>query len=111
MRMLKTTAAICVSIVLKVTIVSVQMNAKCLKTTRPVNVQKVSRSRSIGQCALVSVNTKIVLSVINGYEVRANMYVYRKVRLMLRTAFIIVYVNKKFLFNSFSINRWNQGGS
>ena len=55
MRMLKTTAAICVSIVLKVTIVSVQMNAKCLKTTRPVNVQKVSRSRSIGQCAWVSV--------------------------------------------------------
>ena len=60
---------------------------------------------------MVSVNTKIVLSVINGYEVRANMYVYPKVRLMLRTAFIIVYVNKKFLFNSFSINRRNQGGS
>ena len=60
---------------------------------------------------MVSVNTKIVLSVINGYEVRANMYVYRKVRLMLRTAFISVYVNKKFLFNSFSINRRNQGGS
>ena len=60
---------------------------------------------------MVSVNTKIVLSVINGYEVRADMYVYRKVRLMLRTAFIIVYVNKKFLFNSFSINRRNQGGS
>ena len=60
---------------------------------------------------MVSVNKKIVLSVINGYEMRANMYVYRKVRLMLRTAFIIVYVNKKFLFNSFSINRRNQGGS
>ena len=60
---------------------------------------------------MASVNTKIVLSVINGYEVRANMCVYRKVRLMLRTAFIIVYVNKKFLFNSFSINRRNQDGS
>ena len=58
---------------------------------------------------MVSVNTKIVLSVIN--EVRSNMCVYRKVRLMLRTALIIVYVNKKFLFNSFSINRRNQGGS
>ena len=44
MRMLKTTAAICVSIVQEVTTVSVQMDSKCLKTTRLVNVQKVSRS-------------------------------------------------------------------
>ena len=44
MRMLKTTAAICVSIVQEVTTASVQMDSKCLKTTRLVNVQKVSRS-------------------------------------------------------------------
>ena len=60
MRMLKTTAGMCVSIVQGVTIVSVQMDSKCLKTTRLVTVQKVSRSRSIGQCAWVSNNTKTV---------------------------------------------------
>ena len=51
MRMLKTTAAIDVSIVQDVTIVSVQLDSKCHKTIRPVNVQKVSRSRITGQCA------------------------------------------------------------
>ena len=60
MRMLKTTAAICVLIVQDVTTVSVQMDSKCLKTTRLVNVQKVFRSRSTGQCAWVSNNTKTV---------------------------------------------------
>ena len=49
MRMLKTTAAICVSIVQEVTIVIVQMDSNH-KTTRLVNVQKVSRSRQTGQC-------------------------------------------------------------
>ena len=44
MRILKTTAAICVSIVQVVTIVIVQMDSKCHKTTRLVNLQKVSRS-------------------------------------------------------------------
>ena len=52
--MLKATAAIYVSIVREVTIVSVQMDFKCLKTTRLANVQKVSRSRQTGQCAWVS---------------------------------------------------------
>ena len=51
MRMLKTTAAIDVSIVQEVTIVSVLLDSKCHKTIRPVNVQKVSRSRITGQCA------------------------------------------------------------
>ena len=50
MRMLKTTAAICVSIVQEVTIVIVQMDSRYQKTTRLVNVQKVSRSRQTGQC-------------------------------------------------------------
>ena len=59
-RMLKTTAAICVSTVQEVTIVSVQMDSKCLKTTRVVNVQKVSRSQITGQCAWVSNNTNAV---------------------------------------------------
>ena len=54
MRMLKTTAAICVSIVQEVTIVIVQMDSRYQKTTRLVNVQKVSRSRQTGQCAWVS---------------------------------------------------------
>ena len=49
--MLKVTAAIYVLIVQEVTIVSVQMDSKCHKTTRLVNVQKVSKSRSIEQCA------------------------------------------------------------
>ena len=52
--MLKATAAIYVSIVREVTIVSVQMDFKCLKTTRLANVQKVSRSRQTGQYAWVS---------------------------------------------------------
>ena len=52
--MLKATAAICVSIVQEVTIVSVQMDSRCLKITRLVNVQKVSRSRQTGRCAWVS---------------------------------------------------------
>ena len=51
MRMLKTTAAIDVSIVQDVTTVSVQLDSKCHKTIRPVNVQKVSRSRITGQGA------------------------------------------------------------
>ena len=54
MRMLKTTAVIRVSIVEEVTTVIVQMDSKCHKTTRPVNVHKVSRSRLTGQCAWVS---------------------------------------------------------
>ena len=61
MRMLKTSAAICVSIVKEVTTVSVQMDSKCYKTTRLVNVQKVSRSRVTEQCAWVSNNTKAVV--------------------------------------------------
>ena len=61
--MLKATAAIDVSIVQEVTIVSVQMDFECHKTTRLVNVQKTFRSRSIGQCAWVRINTKIVLAV------------------------------------------------
>ena len=61
MRMLKTTAAICVSTVQEVTIVSVQMDSTCLKTTRPVNVQKVSRSQITGQCACVSNSTNAVV--------------------------------------------------
>ena len=56
-RNLKVTAAICVSIVQEVTIVSVQMDSKCHKTTRLVNVQKVSRSGPTGQCAWVSIIT------------------------------------------------------
>ena len=52
--MLKATAAIYVSIVREVTIVSVQMDSKCHKTTRLANVQKVSKSRQTGQCAWVS---------------------------------------------------------
>ena len=52
--MLKATAAIHVSIVQEVTIVSVQMDSKCHKTTRLVNVQKVSRSLQTRQCAWVS---------------------------------------------------------
>ena len=59
-RNLKVTAAICVPIVQEVTIVSVQMDSKCHKTTRLVNVQKVSRSRPTGQCAWVSIITKRV---------------------------------------------------
>ena len=59
-RKLKAIAAIYVSIVQEVTIVSVQMDSKCLKTTRFVNVQKVSRSRITGQCAWVSTGTKRV---------------------------------------------------
>ena len=51
---LKATAAICVSIVQEVTTVSAQMDSKCLKTTRLVNVRKVSRSPITGQCAWVS---------------------------------------------------------
>ena len=54
----KTTAAIHVSIVQEVTIVIVQMDSNCHKTTRPVNVQKVSRSRQTGPVAWVSTNTK-----------------------------------------------------
>ena len=61
MRMFKATVAICVSIVQEVTIVSVQMDSKCHKTTRLVNVQKVSRSRMTGQCAWVSNKTKAVV--------------------------------------------------
>ena len=56
--MLKATAAIYVSIVRKVTIVSVQMDSKCPKTTRLVNVQKVPRNPITGQCAWVSSETK-----------------------------------------------------
>ena len=59
-RNLKATAAIDVSIVQEVTTVSVQIDSKCLKTTRLVNVQKVFWSRSIGQCAWVSNNIKTV---------------------------------------------------
>ena len=59
-RNLKVTAAICVSIVQEVTIVSVQMDSKCHKTTRLVNVQRVSRSRPTGQCAWVSIIKKSV---------------------------------------------------
>ena len=60
MKMLKTTAAICVSIVQEVTIVSVQMDSKCHKATRLVNVQKVSRSPITVQFAWVSNNTNAV---------------------------------------------------
>ena len=52
--MIKATAAICVSIVQEVTIASVQMDSKCFKRTRLVNVQKVSMSRQTGRCAWVS---------------------------------------------------------
>ena len=61
MRMFKATVAICVSIAQEDTIVSVQMDSKCHKTTRLVNVQKVSRSRMTGQCAWVSNKTKAVV--------------------------------------------------
>ena len=61
-RNLKAIAAIYVSIVQEVTIVSVQMDSKCHRTTRLVNVQKVSRSRQTGQCAGVSTDTKRVAS-------------------------------------------------
>ena len=54
MKMLKATAAIYVSIVQEVTIVSVQMDSKCLMTTRLVNVQKVSKSRITGAFVWVS---------------------------------------------------------
>ena len=57
-RNLKATAAICVSIVQEVTIVIVHMDSKYHKTTRLVNVRKVSRSRATVQCAWVSSNTK-----------------------------------------------------
>ena len=56
----KTTAAIHVSIVQEVTIVIVQMDSNFHKTTRLVNVQKVSRSRQTGPVAWVSTNTKTV---------------------------------------------------
>ena len=59
-RNLKAIAAIYVSIVQEVTIVSVQMDSKCHKTTRLVNVQKVSRSRQTGKGAWVSTHTKRV---------------------------------------------------
>ena len=59
-RNLKATVAIDVSIVKEVTIVRVQMDSKCHKTTRLVNVQKVFRSRITGQCAWVSTVTKRV---------------------------------------------------
>ena len=59
-RNLKAIAAMHVSIAQEVTTASVQMDSKCHKTTRLVDVQKVSRSRSIGQCAWVSSNTKTV---------------------------------------------------
>ena len=52
-RKLKTTAAIRVSIVQEVTIVIVQLDSNSHKTRRLVNVQKVSGSRSKGQCAWV----------------------------------------------------------
>ena len=54
MKMLKASAAIYVSIVQEVTIVSVQMDSKCLMTTRLVNVQKVSKSRITGAFVWVS---------------------------------------------------------
>ena len=59
-RNLKVTAAIFVSIVKEVTIVRVQLDSKSHKTTRHVNVQKVSRSGRTGQCAWVSIITKSV---------------------------------------------------
>ena len=59
-RMLKTTAAISVSTFQEVTIVSVQMDSKCHKATRLVNVQKVSRSPITVQFAWVSNNTNAV---------------------------------------------------
>ena len=59
-RNLKAAAAIYVSIVQEVTTASVQMDSKCHKTTRLVDVQKVSRNRSTGQCAWVSSNRKTV---------------------------------------------------
>ena len=37
----------------------------------------------------------VILVVTKGEVVRANMYVYLKVQLMLRTDFIIVYVNQR----------------
>ena len=52
--MLKATAAIHVSIEEEVTIVSVQMDFKCHKSTRPVNVQKVFRSPITGPFVWVS---------------------------------------------------------
>ena len=39
-------------------------------------------------------------------EILANMYVYLKLPRILRTAFIIVYVNNKALVNSSGINTW-----
>ena len=56
----KTTAAIRVSIVQEVTIVIAQMGSNSHKTTRLVNVQKVSRSRQTGPVAWVSTNGKTV---------------------------------------------------
>ena len=52
--MLKAIAAIYVLIVREVTIVSVQMDSKCLMTTRLVNVQKVSKSLITGPFVWVS---------------------------------------------------------
>ena len=60
-RNLKAIAAMYVSIAQEVTTASVQMDSKCLKTTRLVIVQKVFRSRPTGQCAWVSSNTKTVV--------------------------------------------------
>ena len=57
-RNLKAIAPIDVSIVQEVSIVSVQMDSKCPKTTRLVNVQKVPRNPITGQGAWVSSETK-----------------------------------------------------
>jgi len=46
-RNLKATAAICVSIVQEVTIVSVQMDSKCHKPTRLLNVKKNSKDKKM----------------------------------------------------------------
>ena len=67
-RNLKAIAAMHVSIAQEVTIVSVQMDSKCLKTTRLVTVQKVSRSRPTGQCAWVSSKTKTVAGKKRGQQ-------------------------------------------
>ena len=67
-RNLKVAAAIYVSIAQEVTTASVQMDSKCHKTTRLVDVQKVSRSRSTGQCAWVSSNTKTVTGKKRGQQ-------------------------------------------
>lgn len=52
----------------------------------------------------------VILVVTKGEVVRANMFVYLKAQLMLRTDFIIVYVNQRSPFRC-SVNKRNHGGT